>query len=881
MRPIKLRMAAFGTYLEPITLDFERDLRGEKLFLIHGATGAGKTTILDAICYALYGETSGKARDIKDMRSKGVDDKVLTEVEFTFALGEKIFHIKRRISYSSNRKENKYQTQAALFCDGKLIESKDRAVKNKITELLGFSAEQFRQVVVLPQGEFKKFLSADAEDRQKVLNVLFDSEPYKKIEDALSERAKNSAEAVNALKNRCAELERQIGGANSNSLPELEKNLLLAQKKVAELKKFFDDAQAALTKGKFLANKFGDLSRITAELAAAQKNFDEAYKKFSAAQAEYQRRMAEESARKELERQASDLDAIKKAREELKAKSGELEEKKKSLALANAAFDDCDGKAKEYEKLLEERKAQKARVEGADVKFEQAKQTLERARQRDGILRTIARLEKELEMELEKLAVVAKNLKSAQIEQNRLQIVNSAAYLATKLKDGEPCPVCGSLEHPAIIAEAIPTAAELQKAEEKVSRLTTANTQQERAVAQVKGKIFSQRKSLEDYKNEPDTAAAQKNFDEWKKKAAELADYQARIEKGEALIRKNNSALNKAIIAKNSATSEVAKLEGAISETKKKIPEKYLDDAEQLDADLSAAEKNFAQLDAAWKKADKNFRVASEEKSAREATLKSVRKNFDALQSDLKDKTPPDLLALERQAAEADDKFRAQLEEKAQLDNTLRTLKKFSAELDKSKKELVATEKISDMWRRLSDVANATGKGESELKISFQRYFLSTMFAEVLTEANNRLKKMSNGRYLFQMKDAGKRSNSTAGLNLEILDENSGALRPVETLSGGESFLASLSLALGLAAVVRNKIGGIQLDTIFIDEGFGSLDTETLDFAISTITEQSGGRLVGIISHVEELKNQIPVRLEVKTSKTGSKAEFKYGLFRD
>jgi len=183
--------------------------------------------------------------------------------------------------------------------------------------------------------------------------------------------------------------------------------------------------------------------------------------------------------------------------------------------------------------------------------------------------------------------------------------------------------------------------------------------------------------------------------------------------------------------------------------------------------------------------------------------------------------------------------------------------------------------KIADIWRRLSDVANATGKGESELKISFQRYYLSTMFKDVVDEANNRLKKMSNGRYLFQMKDAGKTKAQKAGLNLEIFDEYSGAFRPVETLSGGESFLASLSLALGLASVVRNKAGGIKLDTIFIDEGFGSLDNETLDFAISTIIEQSGGRLVGIISHIEELKSQIPVRLEVTKKKTGSTAEFK------
>ena len=176
------------------------------------------------------------------------------------------------------------------------------------------------------------------------------------------------------------------------------------------------------------------------------------------------------------------------------------------------------------------------------------------------------------------------------------------------------------------------------------------------------------------------------------------------------------------------------------------------------------------------------------------------------------------------------------------------------------------------MWETLYQVAS--GKTS---KISFQRYYLSTMFKEVISEANNRLEKMSGGRYRFQnKKEVTDGRIRSAGLDLEIVDDFSGTARPVETLSGGESFLASLSLALGLAAVVQNNSGGIKLDTIFIDEGFGTLDTETLDFAIKTLMElQSGGRLVGIISHVEELKNQIPVRLEVNKTKTGSTAEFK------
>ncbi len=875
MRPIELKMKAFGAYVDETNIDFEKGLGDEKIFLINGQTGAGKTTILDAITYALYGETSGKVRDVKDMRSQGVPDNIPTRVEFKFALGDKIFRIEREISYHPNRKDNKYDKRAVLFYDGKPIETREGAVKNRITELLGFNAEQFRQVVLLPQGEFKKFLSSDADDRQEVLNVLFDSEPYKKIEDALSERAKTSAAKVENLKTELETLNRQLSGADSQSLEEITEKFSVAQIQAAEIKKVFDKAQSEFSDGKILLSRFAAQKKAATDLNSAQIQLDESEKTFSAAQMEYKKREAQESQRKDLEKKISELRDIKSTLEDLEKTTKTLATEKIRLEKATTAFETYDGREKRYDARLEELKAQKAKLIGADVKFEQDKQILDKAKKSQRISREIARLESELSMESEKLSAVNEKLKSAQVELNRLQIVESAARLAAHLKDGEPCPVCGSLEHPAISENAIPTAAEIKNAEEKVNRLTKESTQQERTVAQVKGKLFTQQKSLEDYIGVPNVDIAQKIHDESKEKAKKLADCQEHIENGEEFIRKNKFDLTKATIEKNSAITAVAKLEGAISEAKKKIPEKYLENAEQLDADLNSTQKIFDELDFAWKNAEKNFHDAEKTKSARQGALNNAKKTFDELKTELQNKIPPQIEVLEQKAAESRKNYDVALAEVAKLENILKTLKKFSAERDEVKNKLDEAKKIADMWRRLSDVANATGKGESELKISFQRYFLSTMFKDVVDEANNRLKKMSNGRYLFQMKDAGKTKAKKAGLNLEILDEYTGAFRPVETLSGGESFLASLSLALGLASVVRNKIGGIKLDTIFIDEGFGSLDSETLDFATSTIIEQSGGRLVGIISHVDELKNYIPVRLEVTKTKTGSTVAFK------
>ena len=860
MRPIKLTMTAFGPYVEPVTLDFERGLRGEKIFLIHGATGAGKTTILDAMCYALYGKTCANARDAKDMRSKDAADDVATEIEFTFALGDKIYTARREIIYYPKRKDNKYQTKCALICGKDVLETRDGAIRARITEMLGFDADQFRQVVVLPQGEFKKFLAADSDKRQEVLNVLFDSAPYREIEDALDERAKNSAAAVKTLRDRLEYLNRQLADTEGGTVDDVAEKLSAAQKKSAALKNIFETAQAQLIDGQNLSRQFGECKQAVDDLTDAQNHLDTADKNFSAAQTEYTRRDGEQSQRKDLERRIRDLQEIQARLNELQSKNSALEVERKTLQSATEAFDDCDAKSKRYETRYNQLTADKARLEC------------------EKIIGEILRLETELAAAHEKLSVAEKNLESAQVELTRLQIVNSAAHVATTLKDGEPCPVCGSIEHPAVIAQAIPTVAEIRAAEDKVSRRTREKSAAEKFAARIAGELSSAQRLLDERADTPELAAARENFVSAEKTAAELADCLQRLETGDEFIKKNRDARDSADKAKKSAEIAVARLTGEIDGLKSKIPEKYLSDDGQLAVELAAAQKKFTALDGAWSAAQKNFNTANATRSARAATVEQLQKTVDKFQAALKDKPRPDVPALEQKFSRASDDYDAARDEKSKLEARLDTLKKYSSERDEIKTELAAAEKIADMWRRLSDVANATGKGESDLKISFQRYYLSTMFSEVVVEANNRLKKMSGGRYLFHMKDAGKTKAKSAGLNLEIFDEYTGALRPVETLSGGESFLASLSLALGLAAVVRNNAGGIKLDTIFIDEGFGSLDSETLDDAISTIIDLSGGRLVGIISHVEELKNQMPVRLEVIKGKTGSYAKFERGL---
>lgn len=873
MRPLNLRIQAFGPYITPLELNFEKNLHDEKIFLIHGATGAGKTTILDAICFALYGTASGDERDAAMMRSKGISASVKTVVEFSFALGKKIYDVKRTLTYHPNRKTNQNPIDAELRCDGQLVETQTRNVTNAITELLSFNAKQFRQVVLLPQGEFKNFLSANSADRQPILDTLFNAALYIRIEDGLKLKADAAQEDFDDLNGTRETLTRQLQGAKCDdaALEKLRADYKAAQEESARLKKIFDDIHREHIAAEILSKDFAELADRNKALQTAEENLAAAEKNFAAAKTEYDLRAAQQVQRDKLNSDADKLAEIKKALAELDTKRRALAVAEKNLQSATDALKKCESDAKNFDELLAKREKRRDELSGADVEFAQLKTLWQRANQRDELKRATDRLKRTLEIEQEKLAVVTENFTAAQIKLNRLQIMHSAAHLATQLKPGEPCPVCGSLEHPAIIAEAVPSADELQAAEKNLERLTPEKEQHQRTVDNIIGELSAKEELLKNFDDVPDTVLVKKNLDAAQKKAAEFADCKRRIDKGKRLIAENNDALNKARDKKNSAASVHDKLFGEVQTFQAQIPEKYSADSQQLEDDLAALKNQLKELNDAWKSADENFRKTGNKKSSCEGALKSARESQIQLADKLKDSTPPDLDALKTHADEAQKNHEAAIRAENSLKNSLDNITKLASQIAELDEKISAAEKTLRLWKKLSDAACGKIRGN---KLSFARYYLSAMFDQVLTEANYRLEKMSDRRYNLQNRHAIDRSNEKLGLNLEIFDDFTGETRPVATLSGGESFLASLALALGLAAVVRNNLGGIKLDTIFIDEGFGSLDSETLDDAISTIIEQSGGRLVGIISHVEELKNQMPVRLEVTKGKTGSTARF-------
>ena len=885
MKPINLKMNAFGPYVKTTEIDFANGLAGSNFFLIHGATGSGKTTILDAICYALYGKCSGEKRTGEMMRSEKAAKTDKTEVDFTFTLDGKIYRVIRSPKHwrQNLRGEGYVEEKAALtiYADGKIVPSD--LYKNYFDKLLNFSADQFRQVVMLPQGEFRKFLMSNSGERGEILNVIFSADLYKLIETKLKEQSKTAESnfnELNARRKNFLEDAKSIGNVdvdtfNEDSVAELAKTLTDELKnldaEIAQLKIKFDVANKNLSDGKILYADFESYDKSVKTLQDAKKSLAAVAKKFEAAQVEYDARKSEETKRLELEHVIKELIKIQSAISELHDKQTELAAAEKSELAAKENLKKLEEKKIAYEKRLNELKKTIEKLDGADVRFKEAQQKLEEADERKAQLNELARLKKELKAAENRLNIANKNFDSAQLELNRLialQKLGAAAKLAETLQEGEPCPVCGSTVHPhlAVSDEIIPSDEDIELAESILKRRQLEKDAAVKSVSTITGKFDAVNDAIKKFDDNLTLEVAQKNFDDAKKSAAELSTARKNFKKGEECTDELYKKMDTARVDVEDKTKVAENLRGIVAEKKSQIPAEYLDDKEKISVDLQKNQAEKSKLDTAFEVANKNFQQALSQKSKLEGSVKTAANVQADATKKIEGKTKPDIVALKNLAESAQKAHYEKSMSAHTLKEKLKRLNNIAFRLEHLKTEIELAESDFMMWKKLSDTANG--------RLSFQRYYLNSMFQHVIIEANARLEKMSGGRYQFRNKEQTHKGR-LAGLDLEIFDANSGTCRDVATLSGGESFLASLSLALGLAAVVKNTAGGIKLDTIFIDEGFGSLDSETLDYAINTLIDlQSDGRLVGIISHVEELRQRVPNRLEIIKHKDGSTARF-------
>ena len=964
MRPLTLTMIAFGPFPGTETIRF-LDLGENPLFLINGPTGSGKTTILDAICFALYGKTTGDEREGTQMRCD-LAAAVLTEVCLEFELAGRRFRIRRLPEQQRPKSRGDGTTTQApeaqlveLLPNGGerlIVASKVSEATREIEELTGLSVDQFRQVMVLPQGKFRQLLMADSSEREKIFSQLFQTRIYKRLEESLKVRAADIRRKRDELNNiRKGILE----GAEVDSAEELERELTEREPEIERAKQLkeekerqFATADQVLLQARPLQQAFIRLETLTADLDQLQRRQEQVdldrQRLHRAERAVKLHPIFADRLRCEGElvqaRKSADQTATR-----LRTAEVNLAETTRKLTSAQSLQTDLDA-AKQQAAQLDGYRARAEKLAAARQAWQQAVVETERAElllqfkvlsDRHSLRLELARLNESIRKQQDLLQThteqgvkLRQRYEESERKAKKLELAwhqGQAAILAAELKQGEPCPVCGSREHPtpAESTTPLPTQQQVEQTRQQVreanealnrareqfaeeqSRLRELQQQQEHC----RGELGSEaERSLADIETEMVTLRAKgerwnlvlpnlqqvrttdrellrKKLED-KKSAAAAA--QAQAETAEQELPEQYRQSGALARATEQVTSRIAELDQTIRQiaTNHQLA---LGEATAAKEAMQAAKQQEQKADTALQQAgaaclsslatspfaDEQEYLAALLAEAELNALKDRIAGHDAagqrlagalqqLREQLQDKERPDLERIETRRNDAEGGKNRATEDWRQLDKRMSLLLATKKKLEKAAAEQAELDRRYAVIGTLSDVAN----GQTGNKISLQRFVLSVLLDDVLIEASHRLSLMSKGRYQLLRKEDRAKGNKASGLELEVEDAYTGKVRPVATLSGGESFMAALALALGLSDVVQAYAGGIRLDTLFIDEGFGSLDAESLDLAIRTLVDlQATGRMIGIISHVAELKEQMPLRLDVIADRSGSRVQ--------
>ena len=1012
MRPLMLEMTAFGPFAGTERIDF-RALGESPLFLINGPTGAGKTTILDAICFALYGKTTGGSgeRDANDMRCQMSAATTLTEVRFHFELGGQEYRV-HRIPEQMRPKnrgtgETKQLADATVWRVGpdgnETVEASRKLteVKECIERLTGLDADQFCQVMVLPQGKFRQLLLASSKDRADILEHLFNTSIYTAIQNQLKEQSADIRQQKKTLDER---RKFYLEGTRCNSEQELAERIQSLQAPLAEATARHVAAQAhdanaerLLSAAQALAQAFQrlnraqeEISRLDAEQAqhAAHVQRAEAAARAAGIDAHWQnaqrtdRELADVSSRLEgyqrgLPALEAALAAAVQAKQDAASRDPELQNIRRKLDLlqqslgaldalhvagverdtAKAALDLARGALATAETGREQSQAGLQAQLDAIATLQSAVDLRGDVGTRVAELRNLCRDRDRLEtldaedardqqaVQDAELAVARADdrVKAARAHLRELEAARDAgraALLAVNLKAGESCVVCGSTEHPspAEVTGDMPDEAALDRArraeedelrdrDEAQKALTEPAARKDQRATE-RGPLLLQ---LGDHARfSPQALREQLSAAEAEQKALDqdrsrLAGVQQTKQQLEEKVRGAEQDRDAARTAAEQAGTAHTTAEAKYSERLSSMPEEARDEAALLQAiadarqaesgivalinDTQQAEKNassehlkLAELakhatedlrrrkEAAavasdiWQRARENGTFSDDEAfmgaklpegelatllaaiGQHDNALLGATRIRDEAQREIDGQAAPDVAAAQADrdaAAIARDTARDEL---GVVEQQIKRYEESQQSLEAVAREQAALDALYGCIGELSELAN----GSNTQRISLQSYVLSVLLDEVLDHAGERLRRMSKDRYRLLRRE-GLTDGRRGGLDLDVEDGYTGATRPVSTLSGGESFMAALALALGLSDVVQSRSGGIRLDTLFIDEGFGGLDPDALQLAINTLIDlQAAGRTVGVISHVPDMKQQIPQQLVVEWGNVGS-----------
>ena len=918
MRPVKLIISAFGPYSGREEIDFSK-LGTKGLYLITGDTGAGKTTIFDAITYALFNVASGTIRDTSMFRSNYANDDTPTFVELTFEYRDKIYTVKRNPSYMrASKRGTGYTEQKAdaelHLPDGKVI-NKMSDVNNKIKDIIGVDADQFRQIGMIAQGDFLKLLTADTKDRQKIFRQIFKTEKFQRLQEELkvrtSELSRQSEKLTNSMEQYiggivCEEenpLSVKVGEAKNSEISPDETvellNELIAtdsqedEKTVSQLNKInldIDKLTQILSKAKELENDKKKFENNAVKLIALTKEQAELKALLDAEIVKQPERDALDNAIASMNSQMPEYD-------ELESKKSTELSLKRSIAVLEKSISSLNEQNSSLEEKIKAMKAELLTLKNAGEEIEKLQNKLkeikskgEKARALSNKLTALKTEEaklKTLQEEYVKLSAFADKCKADYDLRHKMYLDEQAGILAAELKDNEPCPVCGSCSHPnkAKISEKAPTKQELQIAKELADfQINKASAAAQKAGNQ-KGFLDSMKEQIEsDIKDLLENCS----LEEAPEKAKEMLDSlmsEYRSVDAQRLLEEQKKAKKEALEENIPKEEEnQSKLAAKTNEEKEKHArsETDLKNADFRIAELSE-KLNFSSKGEAKAELDKLI----SKKTAMTQDLEKSQNNFNECASNIaalngeqkildeRIKSMPQI-DTEKEAqkqAELIESKKALTDKHISLNTRLTTNKDILTNLKEKIKDFSSVSEKYKMVKSLYDTAS--GNMDKKEKVMLETYIQMTYFDRIINRANKRLQKMSNGQYDLVRKAEADNKQSQSGLELDVIDHNNTTQRSAKSLSGGESFMASLSLALGLSDEIQMKSGGIRFDTLFVDEGFGSLSEGVLDLAIKTLQSLTeGNRLVGIISHIGELKNKIDKQIVVTKDKTGgSKAK--------
>ena len=1048
MRPLRLIINAFGPYAGKEEIDFTK-MNRSNIFVIAGPTGAGKTTIFDAISFALFGEASGGSRSIESLKSHHAKGSEVSYVELDFIAKGKEYKITRYPTQAVEKElkngtvkitEKKHSVE--LIVDEDKVITKTTEADKEIEKILGLNSSQFKQIVMLPQGEFKKLLEAESKDKEPIFRNIFGTQRFLKIQEELKERSSALRKKVEGDKQRrdafiskidCfdnEELKVLINNVDKDVLEiikltndiinndieeekiliseldkikqqkvkieeekfkaeENNKKIALKEKVESELEslnlrvKQIKEEEIILEKAKkakelihlesSLIKADEDVNKTTLELEKNKVSLKSCSLVFSKREAEYKKADEEIKLKDNLIKESSEIDIklekfkvfkekeimVKKLSEDLaiKSQNNDLLEKdiksaKENIEVLRERFKDIAEKEVLYVKLQNTLKEKDTLIKKLRELFSKIKLYEEESSKHRELVEGLSKYEKAY-------------LQSKKLYEDGELLFRKgmAGVLALNLKENEECPVCGSLEHPKLakLEEQAPSEEELNKLKKDFEAKKDIYDKELNDIRLKKVKIDSTlEEAIKPLLNEVKDSInfgenIEENFEMLKscvikggsslgeeitKLKNEISNIKVIIEQKDTVknqvatlevkINNDEKKINEAREIYQNVLAELTKEEGLLNEAKAVLPEGITDDnilrdslskikakIQNLEENLENSKNLYIQAKDSVTKLNQDILNNTELLEKYKINLDSTKNLFDQsikessfeniddyLSSKLNDEDIKSKEMIIRvfynNLSSKQDELNRILEETKNISMIpLEEFNEITKELEKQINNLdlkckVIYSRIKNNKETLKSIKDITSKikddeekykvigelselanGNNSERVSFERYVLAAYFDDIIRAANFRLSKMTNSRYTLKRKESREKGAKQSGLELEVIDSYTGKERHVKTLSGGEGFKASLSLALGLADVIQSYAGGVQIDTMFVDEGFGTLDPESLDNAINTLMDlQDLGRLVGIISHVPELKERVDAILEITPGKDGSHAKF-------